>query len=100
MSDEPGWEQAVRAIDSFLPVRNRPSASGLVGHLTPRQLEILELVAQGCANAEIADRLHLADKTIRNQVSAIFDQMAVTSRSQAIVRAREAGYGQRGAQST
>ena len=53
MGDEPGWEQAVRAIDAFLPVRGHPSSPGLVGHLTPRQLEILELVAQGCANAEI-----------------------------------------------
>jgi pimeloyl-ACP methyl ester carboxylesterase/DNA-binding CsgD family transcriptional regulator len=100
MGDEPGWEQAVRAIDAFLPVRGHPSSPGFVGHLTPRQLEILELIAQGCANAEIAERLHLADKTVRNQVSAIFDEMAVTSRSQAIVRARDAGYGRSGAQST
>jgi DNA-binding NarL/FixJ family response regulator len=100
MSDEPGWEQAVRAIDAFLPARDHPSPSGLAAHLTPRQLEILELVAQGWSNAEIADELQLADKTVRNQVSAIFDQLAVTSRSQAIVRAREAGCGRRSAQST
>jgi hypothetical protein len=52
MGDEPGWEQVVRAIDAFLPARGHPSSSGPVGHLTPRQLEILELVAQACANAQ------------------------------------------------
>jgi DNA-binding CsgD family transcriptional regulator/pimeloyl-ACP methyl ester carboxylesterase len=93
MSDEPGWQQALAAIDHFLPPRPPRSSSLGLGRLTARQSEILELVAQGCSNAEIAARLHLSEKTVRNQVSAIFDQLGVNSRGQAIVRAREAGFG-------
>jgi len=79
-------------LDDFLPTTARAVRAD-VGRLTPRQREILELIAQGRSNADVATQLHLADKTVRNQVSAIFDQMHVTSRAQAIVRAREAGYG-------
>ena len=81
------------AIEAFLPSRPRPRQHAGFGRLTPRQLEILELLAQGSANADIAERLHLPQKTVRNQVSAIFDQLGVRSRGQAIVLAREAGLG-------
>lgn len=94
MSDEPGWQQTLDAIDAFLPSRPRPREPVDFGRITPRQLEILQLVAQGSANADIAERLHLSQKTVRNQVSAIFDQLGVRSRGQAIVLAREAGFGQ------
>jgi DNA-binding NarL/FixJ family response regulator len=55
---------------------------------------------EGCSNAEIAAHLHVAEKSLRNQISAVFDQMAVTSRSQAIVRARGSGFGRRGSEPT
>jgi DNA-binding NarL/FixJ family response regulator len=61
--------------------------------LTPRELEILNLVAQGLTNSAIADRLVLSPKTVRNQVSTIFSKLQVADRSEAIVRAREAGLG-------
>jgi DNA-binding NarL/FixJ family response regulator len=61
--------------------------------LTDRELEILDLVAQGRSNAEITDRLVLSPKTVRNHVSNIFGKLGVRDRSQAIVRAREAGMG-------
>jgi DNA-binding NarL/FixJ family response regulator len=67
----------------------------LVTEPRPRQLEILELLAQGRANADIAERLHLSQQTVRNQVSTIFDQLGVRSRGQAIVLAREAGFGRK-----
>ena len=54
---------------------------------------MLELVARGLANDEIAERLGIASKTVRNQVSALFDKLGVSSRAQAIVKAREAGLG-------
>jgi DNA-binding NarL/FixJ family response regulator len=100
MGDEPGWHQALDAIDAFLATTVPTVRTDNVGRLTPRQREILELVAQGCSNADIAAQLRLADKTVRNQVSSIFDQMAVNSRSQAIVRAREAGYGRNATEPT
>ena len=54
---------------------------------------MLELVARGLANDQIAERLGIASKTVRNQVSALFDKLGVASRAQAIVKAREAGLG-------
>jgi DNA-binding NarL/FixJ family response regulator len=61
--------------------------------LTERERQTLDLMAQGHKNAVIADRLHLSPKTVRNYVTSIFDKLQLTDRSQAIVRAREAGLG-------
>ena len=61
--------------------------------LTAREREILTLLAQGYTNTVIAERLYLSPKTVRNQVSTIFDKLQVTNRTQAVLRAREAGLG-------
>jgi DNA-binding NarL/FixJ family response regulator len=61
--------------------------------LTPREREILELLAQGLTNNAIAEKLVLSPKTIRNQTSNVFSKLQVASRSEAIVMAREAGLG-------
>lgn len=61
--------------------------------LTEREREVLHLIAAGHANADIADRLFLSPKTVRNYVSSIFSKLQVADRAQAIVRAREAGMG-------
>lgn len=63
--------------------------------LTEREREVLEMIAQGERNSEIADKLGLKGKTVRNHVSNIFAKLQVADRAQAIVRAREAGYGER-----
>jgi DNA-binding NarL/FixJ family response regulator len=61
--------------------------------LTEREHEILELIARHETNPEIAKRLHLSQKTVRNHVSNIFTKLQVADRAQAIIRAREAGLG-------
>jgi DNA-binding NarL/FixJ family response regulator len=61
--------------------------------LTDREREILNLIAQHETNVEIAERLSLAPKTVRNHVSNIFTKLHVADRAQAIMRAREAGLG-------
>ena len=61
--------------------------------LTEREHEVLSLVAEGYTNNAIASRLYLSPKTVRNYVSSIFTKLGVADRSQAIVRAREAGLG-------
>jgi DNA-binding NarL/FixJ family response regulator len=61
--------------------------------LTDRERQILELIAQGLNNADIARRFVLSPKTVRNHVSNIFSKLHVADRSQAIVRAREEGLG-------
>lgn len=63
--------------------------------LTEREREVLTLMADGLSNTEIARRLFLSDKTVRNRVSAIFSKLGVPDRPAAIVRAREAGLGSR-----
>jgi DNA-binding NarL/FixJ family response regulator len=61
--------------------------------LTERELEILEQIAAGRSNAEIGQRLGIAPKTVRNHVANVLNKLEVADRSQAIVRAREAGLG-------
>ncbi len=63
--------------------------------LTAREREVLELIAAGRNNSEIAQVLSLSGKTVRNHVSIIFGKLRVADRAQAIVRAREAGLGHR-----
>jgi DNA-binding NarL/FixJ family response regulator len=61
--------------------------------LTEREREVLDLIAQGRNNAEIATQLVLSPHTVRNYVSSIFSKLQVADRAQAIVRAREEGMG-------
>jgi DNA-binding NarL/FixJ family response regulator len=63
--------------------------------LSDREREVLALIAEGAANGDIARRLFLSDKTVRNYVSSIFTKLGVDSRPAAIVLAREAGLGAR-----
>jgi len=59
--------------------------------LTDREVEILALVAAGLSNTDIARRLVVSEKTVRNHVSNIFTKIQVTSRAEAVARARDAG---------
>jgi DNA-binding NarL/FixJ family response regulator len=61
--------------------------------LTDREREILDLIAQGLNNAEIARRFVLSPKTVRNHISNVFAKLHVADRGQAIIRARDAGLG-------
>ena len=61
--------------------------------LTEREREILDLVARGLTNAEIARRLVVSDKTVRNHVSNVFAKLHVAGRAEAVARARDAGLG-------
>jgi DNA-binding NarL/FixJ family response regulator len=61
--------------------------------LSGREIEVLDLIAAGRSNPDIAASLYLSEKTIRNHVSSIFAKIDVPNRSAAIVKAREAGLG-------
>lgn len=61
--------------------------------LTEREREILDLVARGLTNTEIASRLVLSPKTVRNHVSNVFGKLQVASRAEAVAQARDAGLG-------
>ena len=61
--------------------------------LTEREREVLDLIAAGMANAAIGRRLGITEKTVKNHVSNIYGKLHVTDRAQAMLRARDAGYG-------
>jgi DNA-binding NarL/FixJ family response regulator len=61
--------------------------------LSPREREVLDLIAAGLANQAIAGRLGLSVKTVGNHTSAIFAKLQVAGRAEAIIRARDAGLG-------
>ena len=71
----------------------RPAAPRHFPELTEREAEILGLIAQGHSNPEIAAHLALSLKTVQNHVSNIFSKLQVADRAQAVIRAREAGFG-------
>jgi DNA-binding NarL/FixJ family response regulator len=77
------WFAAPRAV----------AAGSVFPALTEREHEVLDLVAAGRNNADIAATLVLSPKTVRNHVSNIFTKLQVADRAEAIVRAREAGLG-------
>ena len=87
-----GESMATRLQSFFRADRGRP-ATDPFPELTDREDEVLELIARGRSNTEIARRLEISDKTVRNHVANIFNKLHVADRSQAIVRAREAGLG-------
>lgn len=83
-----------RAVASRLgAIIARSTADRPFPDLTDREHEVLELMAQGRANPDIARRLSISEKTVRNHVSTIFAKLEVVGRPEAIVRAREAGLG-------
>ncbi len=92
MESEPAWRVFLGAMAEFYPPAGAARSGGFP-ELTPRENEILELIAQGLDNAQIAARLELSEKTVRNNITHIFDKIQVENRSQAIVRARDAGLG-------
>jgi DNA-binding NarL/FixJ family response regulator len=98
--------RAIRSIASGEAIFGPAIASRLIAYfssanatafpeLTEREREVLELIAQGRNNQAIASELVLSLKTVRNHVSNIFNKLQVTDRAGAIVKAREAGMGQK-----
>jgi DNA-binding NarL/FixJ family response regulator len=82
---------AVRLMEYFAHIP--PAAPRVFPELTDREREILNLIAQGHSNPDIATHLVLSAKTVRNYVSNILGKLHVADRAEAIVRARQAGLG-------
>jgi DNA-binding NarL/FixJ family response regulator len=83
---------ARRIVGFFTGARHR-YAEQAFPQLTPREREVLDHVAQGRGNHDIARRLSLSEKTVRNHVSAILLKLRVADRSEAVARARDVGLG-------
>jgi pimeloyl-ACP methyl ester carboxylesterase/DNA-binding CsgD family transcriptional regulator len=93
LEHEPSFRRFFDELRAFVLPTKGPGARAFDG-LTAREAEILERIAQGLDNAQIAAHLGMSEKTVRNHITHIFDKIEVESRSQAIVRARERGLGQ------
>jgi DNA-binding NarL/FixJ family response regulator len=85
-----------RRIMAFFTGAHQRYAAQVFPELTERELEVLELVAVGHGNHEIARQLCLAEKTVRNHVSAIILKLGVRDRAAAVATARDAGLGTTG----
>ena len=89
--------EIARRLMSFFSAPKPTSPVEAFPELTSREVEILDLIAQGHTNAKIAARLYVSPNTVRNHISHIFEKLQVADRAHAIVRAREAGLGREGA---
>ena len=78
----PGIVRAVRA-----PIQARIEALGI----TPRELEVLQLIAEGLSNKEMAERLFVSENTIKTHTSRVFDKLGASRRTQAVQLAKSQG---------
>ena len=93
LENEPAWERFCEVVLEFTGVSVPMSGEDpAFASLSPREREILALIKEGLGNAQIAERLSISEKTVRNHVSNLFDKLGVWTRAQAIVFAIERGF--------
>jgi DNA-binding NarL/FixJ family response regulator len=81
-----------RLVSEFARLRpSAPSRPDVLSELTPRETEVLRLVAEGLSNGEIAERLVVSDETIKTHVSRVLGKLDVRDRTQAVIVAYESG---------
>jgi pimeloyl-ACP methyl ester carboxylesterase/DNA-binding CsgD family transcriptional regulator len=94
LEHEPAWPRFLAAVEDFLdqpdPVAVDPRFA-LLGDLTPREREVLALIARGLSNDEIAEQLVVSAATVRNHITRIFRKLGVRDRAQAVIVALEGG---------
>jgi DNA-binding NarL/FixJ family response regulator len=88
-----GARLAGRVAELFQAPAPAPSAPPALADLTEREREVLDLLAAGASNDAIARTLFVSNKTVRNTVSGIYAKLHANGRAEAIVKAREAGFG-------
>lgn len=97
LEDEAAWDRFLAEVHAFLGSGSDEATASdpekVFPELTPREHEVLELIAKGKSNDEIAEQLFISPKTVRNHITHIFSKLRVDSRPKAIVLARQAGLG-------
>jgi pimeloyl-ACP methyl ester carboxylesterase/DNA-binding CsgD family transcriptional regulator len=89
---EPAWERFCAEVLDFMDVQEPTSEDPAFESLTAREREVLALITEGLGNAQIAERLSISEKTVRNHVSNLFDKLGVWTRAQAMVFAHDRGF--------
>jgi pimeloyl-ACP methyl ester carboxylesterase/DNA-binding CsgD family transcriptional regulator len=92
LEHEPAWQRFRDAVLSFLQSEELPHESPFAA-LSGRERQVLSLMTEGLSNVAIAERLSISEKTVRNHASNLFDKLGVWSRAQAMVFARDRGFG-------
>ncbi len=90
---EPAWARLQEELAAFFPAHVDTRSQEPFSLLSSREAQVLELIAQGRDNAQVAASLSLSGKTVRNYITCIFAKLEVENRSQAIVLARDGGFG-------
>jgi DNA-binding NarL/FixJ family response regulator len=80
-----------RLIEALRPQQPPPATAALIEALTPRESEVLHLLAQGLPNKTIAQRLNISDHTVKFHVTAIMTKLEAQSRTEAVIRATQLG---------
>ena len=80
-----------RLIAEFARIRPKAPTQGTLAALTPRETDVLRLLAEGLSNPELAARLHVGEETVKTHVSRILSKLGLRDRTQAVVRAYESG---------
>jgi pimeloyl-ACP methyl ester carboxylesterase/DNA-binding CsgD family transcriptional regulator len=88
LEHEPAWARFKEAVLDFTGIRASVAGEPFAA-LSPREREVLALLSEGLDNAQIAERLSISAKTVRNHVSSVYDKLGVWTRTQAVVFARE-----------
>ena len=91
LEHEPAWHRFTEEVLEFVQP-GLPAHDSAFAALSGRERQVLMLMAEGLGNAEIAEQLHISEKTVRNHASNVFDKLGVWSRAQAIVFARDHGF--------
>jgi pimeloyl-ACP methyl ester carboxylesterase/DNA-binding CsgD family transcriptional regulator len=91
LEHEPAWQRFQEAVLTFLHA-GKSAPDSVFAALSTRERQVLALIADGLSNTEIAGRLNISEKTVRNHASNLFDKLGVWSRAQAIVFARDHGF--------
>jgi pimeloyl-ACP methyl ester carboxylesterase/DNA-binding CsgD family transcriptional regulator len=91
LEDEPAWPRFQEAVLDFLGV-SPAAGDDPFASLSNREREILGLLSEGLANAEIGAQLAISEKTVRNHISNLYDKLGVWTRAQAMVFARDHGF--------
>lgn len=85
--------QIASRITGFFQNSDHVGVTASFPELTEREREVLDLIARGRSNSDIAEALVISPNTVRNHITSIFDKLGVSDRAEAIVKAREAGHG-------